>query len=183
MSAVTFFLEALRDRHVAAPLPSSRFLVRRLVRHLDLPDIRTVVELGPGEGSATLPLLRHLRQDARYIAVERNPRFAERLRSIDDRRLKVVEGDARRMTPLLEEVGVREADAVIASIPFTLLNGPDRRQLVRAAHDLLRPDGKIVIFHQYSPLMFPYLKREFRKLKTEFEPLNILPCWLIAGTR
>jgi phospholipid N-methyltransferase len=178
-----FFREFLRDRHVAALRPSSHHLIRRLLRHVDATRTATVVELGPGSGVATRPLLRHLGADARYVAIERNPRFAAVLEKEDDPRLEIVRGDARNMAALLDQTGLDSADAVIASIPFTYLDNESRERLVRDVATLLAPEGIFVIFHQHTPLMAPYLKRRFREVRTEFEPRNFLPCFLITARR
>jgi phospholipid N-methyltransferase len=176
-----FFREYLRDVHVAAVSPSSSFLTRRLLRALDLPATKLVIELGPGDGAATKPLLAALTTDARYVAIERNPNFAAALRGTDPR-LTIVEGVAQDMERALGDLAGR-ADAVIASIPFTYLTKEERAAVCAAAKRMLRPGGTFVVFHQYSPLMVPYVKKTFGAVRVEFEPLNLFPCFLMKATK
>lgn len=180
---IGFFRESIRDRHVAAVLPSSNHLVQRLMRHLDFSGIRTLVELGPGNGAATAGILKRLTPQARHLAVERNPHFAAALKRVDDPRLQVIEGDARELDALLDANGVNQADAVIASIPFTYLTDAERRDLVRQVKARLRPGGRFVVFYQHWPLMYPYLRREFSQVRVDYEPLNFLPCFLFSCTK
>jgi phospholipid N-methyltransferase len=170
----------ISDRDVGALHPSSRFLVRRLIRCLRAGPIRTVVELGPGPGVATRPLLEALPAEARYIAIEKNPAFLAALKSsIADPRLSAVEGDACSVREILSSQGVATADAIIASIPFSFLSEEQRAGLVDAVWSLLADDGDFVIFHQFTPLMLSLVKKRFPRVRVLFEPRNIMPCFLI----
>lgn len=177
-----FFLEYLRDLKVAAIAPSSAFLVRRLLRRLDPSRRHLVLELGPGDGVATSAVLAALPADARLVAVERNPHFAAALKQWTDPRLTALEGDARAAGQL-GKLGPNQVDAVLASIPFTYLNKADRAALTATAKRLLKPGGIFIVFHQYSPLMLPYMKKEFGNVTAEFEPLNVFPCFLMTATK
>lgn len=172
----------LKDLHVAALAPSSPRLVARLMHHLRAVEPRLIVELGPGDGVATAAALDLLSPHGQLLAVERNHDFAAALAAWPDRRLFVTEGDARRADELYgDQLG--RADAVIASIPFTYLSPADREAVARAAAKLLRPGGIFVIFHQYSPLMRPVIKRVFGHVHTEFELFNVMPCFLMTATK
>lgn len=174
-----FFREFLHDRNVAAVSPSSPQLMKRLVKNLDLPRIRRIVELGPGDGVAARALLPKLAEDARYVAIERNPNFVARLKRMKERRVTVILGAAQDLRRVVSHADGK-VDAVIASIPFTYLKKDERAALVADVKKLLRPGGQFVVFHQYSPLMVPYLAKEFGEVRVEFEPLNVFPCFLMA---
>jgi phosphatidylethanolamine/phosphatidyl-N-methylethanolamine N-methyltransferase len=171
----------LKDRDIAAISRSSPILIKHLIRHLDLPNIKVLVELGPADGVATKPILKGLPADARVIALEKNRDFAAELRSWPDKRLEVIEDDARHIKKVLEDRGINVIDAAVASIPFTYLTNAERRELVVSVKKLLKPGGVFIIFHQYSPLMLPYMKKTFRRVRLEFEALNLFPCFLIIG--
>jgi phospholipid N-methyltransferase len=142
--------------------------------------IKTIVELGPGPGIATRPVLDALPGDARYIAIEKNPAFLAALRkSIDDPRLRIVEGDACAVREILAEQGIAGVDAVIASIPFSFLKKEQRAALVDTVFSLLRDDGDFVIFHQFTLMMRPLARRSFASVSVHFEPRNIMPCFLL----
>ncbi|HTK05483.1 MAG TPA: methyltransferase [Candidatus Eisenbacteria bacterium] len=176
---ISFFREFLADRNVAAISPSSPHLMKRLLKRLDLAGTETLVELGPGDGVAMRAILPKLPPDARYVAIERNPNFAAALRLRPDRRAEIIQGRAQDLEKLLP-ADIGKVDAVIASIPFTYLKKEERRAVVASAKRMLRPGGIFVVFHQYSPLMVPYLAKEFDEVHVEFEPLNVFPCFLMA---
>ncbi|MEY4744223.1 MAG: hypothetical protein RL272_168 [Candidatus Parcubacteria bacterium] len=176
---ISFFREFLADRNVAAVQPSSPHLMRRLLKRLDADDIRLLVELGPGDGVAMRAILPKLAADARYVAIERNPNFVAALKKDLDPRATVIQGRAQDLEAILPD-DVGRADAVIASIPFTYLKKDERRAVVAAAKRMLRQGGTLVVFHQYSPLMLPYLAKEFEEVNVEFEALNVFPCFLMS---
>lgn len=177
---VSFLKEFLKDHYVAAVQPSSPHLMRRLLKRLDLDAAKLVIELGPGDGVAMRAILPKLAADARYVAIERNANFVAALRGGGlDARATLLEGRAQELDRMLPgDVG--KADAVIASIPFTYLKKDERRTVLAAVKKMLRPGGMFVIFHQYTPLMVPYLAKEFDEVKVEFEALNILPCFMMT---
>ncbi|MFA6603229.1 MAG: rRNA adenine N-6-methyltransferase family protein [Patescibacteria group bacterium] len=179
----SFTKRYLRDPRVAALSPSSKPVICRILKHLPLENISTLVELGPGDGVATKQILAGLKSDARVLAIETNAVFAADLQAWGDKRLKVVLDDARRLLPCLAENNISAPDAIIASIPFTYLSREERRELVADAKTALKPGGIMIIFHQYSPLMAPYLKEAFGKVNVEFEPLNIFPCFVMTAVK
>ena len=76
-------------------IPSSRFLIRELLKPVDWAQAKVIVEYGPGVGVITTEVLRQMRPDAVLIAIETNPDFVTYLReSIQDERLHVVQGSA-----------------------------------------------------------------------------------------
>src|ERR1700730_17551934 len=98
-AALLFARNFLRHpRMLGSIVPSSRFLVRRLLAPVDWSQARVIVEYGPGVGVVTWQILRNMRPDAALIVIEMNPQFVAFLRSaIADVRLKVVEGSADRV--------------------------------------------------------------------------------------
>src|SRR3984957_21025370 len=87
-------------------VPSSRFLVRRLLAPIDWSEARVIVEYGPGIGVVTWQILRRMRPDAVLIVIETNPEFVAFLRSaITDVRLKVVEAPRDKVVELLTDDG------------------------------------------------------------------------------
>ena len=175
-----YLRQYVKDKDVGALHPSSRFLVRRLLGCLRPERIRTIVELGPGPGIATRPILEAIPAGARYLAIEKNPAFLASLKaSIPDSRLRVIAGDACSIRDILAAEGVAAPDAVIASIPFSFLTKERRAGLVADIGSLLADDGDFVIFHQFTLLMRPLARKHFPRVHAQFEPRNIMPCFLI----
>jgi phospholipid N-methyltransferase len=175
-----YLRQYVSDRDVGALHPSSRFLIRRLIRCLSPGSIGTLVEFGPGPGISTRPILQVIPASARYVAIEKNPVFLASLKSaVPDPRLLAVEGDARSSREILSGLGITTADAVIASIPFSFLTRDERAAIVDAVYSVLADDGDFVVFHQFSLLMRSLLKERFPRVRVLFEPRNVFPCFLL----
>src|SRR5437870_6324150 len=68
-------------------LPSSPFVVDKVLNQIDWPNAKVIVEYGPGVGTFTHEVLRRMRPDATLIALEINSDFFGFLRdSIRDPR-------------------------------------------------------------------------------------------------
>lgn len=181
MGLIPFLKTALKDmRRVGAVMPSSRFAVRRILRQVPA-DARFALEYGPGDGVLTRELLKRLPPDGRILAIETNDEFVGCLRRIQDSRLTVVHGDARLAAAFARQHGFAGFDLALSGIPFSLLPGELRRDIVSMTHDLLRSGGVFVVY-QTSPLMVPYLKRQFG-VKTSVEPLNVPPYFVMRAER
>lgn len=156
-------------------VPSSRFLVDQLLRHVDWSEARLIVEYGPGVGTFTGAMLRRMRPDARLIAIELNHQFVEFLgASYPDPRLRVVRGSALEVDDILRDHGRAEADAIVSGIPFSTIDLDLRRRILRKSHDALGPDGRFLVY-QFSRAVLPHLRRSFGRVEEEFVPFNILP--------
>jgi 16S rRNA (adenine1518-N6/adenine1519-N6)-dimethyltransferase len=96
----------LVDRNIAA----------KIVREFDPKPEDTVVEIGPGEGALTGLLLE---SGCRLIAVELDPRAAERTRATYGTRIEVIEGDFLRadLAAIARDHGVEKL-RVIGNIPY-----------------------------------------------------------------
>src|SRR5688572_20367690 len=75
-------------RMLGSLIPSSRFLVSRLLDQVDWHRAGTIVEYGPGVGTFTGEILRRLRPDGTVVAIDTNRDFARHLaRTLRDDRL------------------------------------------------------------------------------------------------
>jgi phospholipid N-methyltransferase len=91
------FLEAFgtHPRLVGAVLPTSRWAVADMLDMADIQGANSIVELGAGTGVFTQEILARLRQDARVVALEIDPRLAALLTErFQDPRLEVKCGSA-----------------------------------------------------------------------------------------
>jgi phospholipid N-methyltransferase len=172
--ALNFFKH---PRMLGSIIPSSRFLIERVLRQVDWKRARVIVEYGPGVGTFTSEILRRMRPDAMLVVFETNPEFVEFLReSLPDSRLRVVHGSAAEVGDYLEREGEKHADYVISGIPFTTLPNQVRQDVLRQTHKVLQPDGVFLVY-QFSPKVLGYLEPFFRVTRG-FEPWNILPAQL-----
>ena len=159
-------------------IPSSRYVVDRVLGQVDWQRAHTIVEYGPGVGTLTGEILRRLRPDATLVAIEMNGDFVRYLRrTVTDRRLQVVEGSAAEADSFLSARGLRHADYVISGIPYSTMPAEVRDRILRTTHDVLHPDGAFLVY-QFTRAVLPYLRDTFALVDQKFEPRNIMPARL-----
>lgn len=159
-------------------IPSSRFLINRLLGRVDWARARVLVEYGPGVGTFTGEILERMHPEATLVVLETNPDFVGYLRNtLGDDRLHVVHGSAADVAQELQRLGLGQADYVISGIPFSTLPEEIREQILRSTRDVLLPDGSFLVY-QFSPKVLQYLRRFFSRVDRDFEPLNFLPAQL-----
>lgn len=159
-------------------IPSSRFLIGKVLRQVDWRRARVMVEYGPGVGTFTSEILRRMRPDGRLIVFETNPDFVDFLRhSFPDPRLRVVHGSAAQVGTVLTEEGLDGADYVISGIPFSTIPEGTRADILAATRSAIGNDGAFLVY-QFSPKVLPYLEQFFSRVTRGFEPWNILPAQL-----
>jgi phospholipid N-methyltransferase len=181
MSLFSFLKTAVRDPiRVGAVMPSSSYAVRRILAQFP-GDFKYVIEYGPGDGVITREVLKLMPAGGRLLAIETNGEFIDALRQIDDKRLILVQGDARRAADYAEAYGFGRFDLAFSGIPFSMLTSADRHAVVDMTHGLLDDSGTFVVY-QTSPLMVPYLSRKFR-VKTSLEPLNVPPYFVMRAAK
>lgn len=166
----TFF----KDEGVATLSPSSRFLVRRVVKGLALEEAETIVEYGPADGVITKRMLQDLPPTATLIAIERNEEFWTRLKTIADPRLRPVLGDVLSVEQIMREHGVSRVDRVVSGIPFSFLKSHQREALMAATARALKPGGRFVAY-QCTTHLIPLLKKHFDDVDIQFEIRNLPP--------
>jgi len=171
------FLQAFlrRPKEVGSIIPSSRFLMRRVVRAADARDARVVVELGPGTGGSTRALLRTMAPDATLVAIEINPRFARLMaHSIRDPRLVVHQGSATDIDRILAQHGLPAPDVVLSGIPFSTMPRSVGLAIIRAVHAALAPGGRFVAY-QVRDRVELLGRQVFGRARVQMELLNVPP--------
>lgn len=173
MRAIDFLKASLTDYRVAALTPSSRYVVRGIVRHIPS-RARGVVEYGAGDGVITREILRILGAEAKVAAIEIREEFVRELARISDPRLSVIHDDVISISARSDALGLPPIDAVVSGIPFSWLAPATRREVVHHTHHFLAPGG-VFIVDQHSLLMLPVLKQIFPRVEWYFEPRNLPP--------
>ena len=165
-------------RMLGSIVPSSRFLVRQLLKPIDWSQAQVIVEYGPGVGVITSEVLRRMRPDAMLIAIETNSDFVNYLRtSIQDERLRVVEASAEAVDEILRRYGQSNASYVISGIPFSTIPAAVRESILLKTCEVLKPGGSFLVY-QFSTHVLRDLRRIFRYVRRQFEPFNVLPAHL-----
>jgi phospholipid N-methyltransferase len=159
-------------------IPSSRFLVNKVLSEVDWVRGRVFLEYGPGVGTFTTEILRRMRPDAVLIALETNADFVRFLRGrIHDDRLHVVHGSAAEADAALGHLNLSHADYIVSGIPYTTIPPDIREIILRKTHSLLHPSGAFLVY-QFTRTVLPHLQEVFERIRQDFEPLNVMPARL-----
>ena len=173
------FLRAFgaHPRLVGAVLPTSRWAVVDMLDMADIQRVKSIVELGAGTGVFTREILARLRQDARVVALERDPRLAGLLSErFQDPRLEVKCGSAEDLNSYLDGMTV---DVVVSGLPFSSLKSDVRARILEQVVQALAPEGVALVL-QYTPFIQRQLRRLFPSVKRRVSPLNVPPAFLFA---
>jgi phospholipid N-methyltransferase len=170
-------------RMLGSLIPSSRFLVQRLLGRIDWKRAKTIVEYGPGVGTITAHILQRMSPHTKLVVFEMNEDFVRYLkRSFPDKRLHVVHGSAERVQKELDKLKLDGADYIISGIPFTTMPVALREKIMRESRRALKPGGAVLVY-QFTRAVLPYLRSHFDHIDQDFEPLNVLPARLFYCRR
>ncbi|MCI2417148.1 methyltransferase domain-containing protein [Saccharopolyspora sp. K220] len=169
----TFLTRALRrPSTVGAVLPTSRHVAAAVAAVVPSYGTPTVLELGPGTGALSGPIQRRLAEGARHLAVEIDPEMVRYLHRAKPW-LEVIEGDATHLRKLLDTAGVYRVDAVISSIPWTLLPPDKQRELLQEAASVMAPGGVFTTVTYLTTLWRPATHAFVEALHDTFD--EVLP--------
>jgi phosphatidylethanolamine/phosphatidyl-N-methylethanolamine N-methyltransferase len=169
-----FLRRAVRRPHrFGSPAPSSRRLAEQLANLLPDSGASAVVELGAGSGALTTQIHRRLPPGSRLIAVEVDEVLAAGL-AADLPDVDVRQGDAEQLPALLAEAGIAHADAIVTSLPWTLLPHRRRNVLLDTIAAALTTEGMATAVLTRTAL--PNRARELRRaFETRFTTVTMTP--------
>lgn len=178
-----FFREPFK---IGAICPSSAALARVVADACDIRHGATVVELGPGTGSFTGPLLRRLGGHGRLVAVELNPRNSEVLRERFPR-CEVIHDSAEH---LARHLAAGCADCIVSGLAWGNMLPKTQDAILDAILKTLSPEGQFVAFGYLHAAWFPTslgfrrrLQRHFHRVETtpivwrNLPPAFVFRCW------
>ena len=163
-------------RMLGSVVPSSRFLISRILRQADWARTRVVVEAGPGVGTLTTGILDRLHRDGTVVAFEMNRTFVTHLRarsSIPGWGSPPFGADA---DPRWRSVAPDRSTARVGhSAEWAHAAGsPGSRGGMAAAAQPGRGHGGLSVHPVGRTRPAPGV----RHVRQEFEPLNVLPAWV-----
>lgn len=180
------FLGAFASAHrtIGAVAPTSHAVAERMTRLAGIPHVRTVAELGPGTGPITRSILAALPSNGRLWAFEVYEPFLEQLRaSIDDPRFTLLARSAEDVNAIRQEDAAAAGgfDAIISSVPFSLMEPEQTRAILREAGKALGPDGVFVALQYHPRYLAPYLRDAFETVERSVYPWNVPPVLLLRA--
>lgn len=155
-----------QGRAVAALMPSGKALARACCHYIDPDAPQVIVELGAGTGAITRQAAARMHPHSRLIAIERDPDFADMLRTSLPR-AEVVQGSAESMASLLAARAVGHVDVLLNGLPMPSLPPPARTAVIEAIAAL--PGDPRVAQITVMPWVFQRFYRRFYR-EVAFEP-------------
>jgi phospholipid N-methyltransferase len=161
-------------------VPSSRFLVQRVLEPIDWQAARVLVEYGPGVGTLTREILGRMHRDARLVVIETNADFVRFLRAtLGDPRVDVVQDSAANVQGILQGLGLARANCIISGIPIGSMPDPVRADIAEKSRDALGVGGLFVVY-QFTSRVLPALRRTLNQVDCSFERRNLPPAKLFV---
>jgi phospholipid N-methyltransferase len=163
---------------VGSVIPSSETLITHMLKPVDWASTRLFVEYGPGVGTFSQHILRHLPADAVYIAIDTNPDFITYLsETILDTRFRPVLGSAVDVQQIVRDSGFDHADYVLSGLPFSTLPTGVGPAIANATADVLRPGGAFLVY-QFRAKVRDFIAPHFKRIDQAMEYWNVPPCCL-----
>lgn len=153
--SVLFFKRFLqRPFQVASIIPSSKALVERVAKKMDLSRPRVIAEYGPGEGVHSREIARRMPPGSKLLLFELDSAFSRDLRRqfSNDPRVHVVNADAATLPEELKRRGIEQCDYILSGIPFSILEISKKRDLLRKTYEVLKPGGSFIIYQVTNEL-------------------------------
>ena len=176
----TFFNER---KQVGAVAPSSSFLVRKMCNQIDFKTAKVILELGPGTGVFTTELLKRARKDTKIILIELNTTFFDILKDkFHDDRLIILNRSADEIDAILKEYKINQLDAILSSLPLTIIPDRIKKKIIIHAYNFLK-EGGVYTQYQYSLNARKLIETKFGKLKISFVPINVPPAFVYTAVK
>jgi len=163
-----------RPRMVGAVAPSSERLAHEVLRHADLENAATVVELGAGTGAITREILAQVKPGTRVIVVELDEKHSELLTHRFPGAIVCCDS-AENLQAILRRHGCRRADVVVSSLPWASLPVPVRERITTAILGSLEDDGRLCGFGYVHAAWHPAVRAFHERLRSNFASVYISP--------
>jgi phosphatidylethanolamine/phosphatidyl-N-methylethanolamine N-methyltransferase len=159
----------------ASVIPSSKKASKAVLSELDWNKIKTVVELGPGNGTFTKQILAQCNPGTMVILIELEESYIELLKQKFGDQIQVVHNSAHLLRAILESFGLSKTDLIVSSLPF--LPSPIRQEVNNAIlHET--DQGAAFRFFTYMPPIMKLFYKDMPLRKITFVMENIPPMWI-----
>ena len=133
---------------------------------------KLILELGPGAGAVTEPLLRKINDDCKYVGIELNTHLVNYLnKNYPDR--DFLEGSAEMATDVAAKYG--PIDAVVSSLPWTIFPGEVQEKIINSVYSSLKEGGVFVTYVCLNASVYPAAKNLKRLLDDNFNSVKKSP--------
>ena len=157
---------------VGAVWPSSPALAGMMIRAARVRSAEFVLEIGPGSGAFTGPILKSLRSEARFLAVEKCPELARTV-SAKFPGARIVSGCATDLTAHLKDHG--NPDAIVSGLPWAAFDDSLQNSILKEITSSIAEDGIFATFAYFGPHRLKAGRAFRKKLDHHFREIGTTP--------
>jgi phosphatidylethanolamine/phosphatidyl-N-methylethanolamine N-methyltransferase len=157
-------------------VPSSSYLARLMVQQAGLERADAVLEYGPGTGVFTHHILRELRPQSKFAAIEINPRFAAIFRA-EHPSVPLFEDSVENVHAICESMQIDAVDCVISGLPWAFFPKSVQIMFLDQMMKVLKPGGTFVSFGYLHSLSLPTGRHLAALLPTYFTTVSRSIVW------
>ena len=166
MKNIQFIKESLKSiKEVGTVLPSSKFVVSKMIEAINFKKDLLILELGSGTGPITSQILKKMTLNSKLICFETNESFQKELKQKFDGKITLINDSAENMKLHLNKLKITKVDYIISSIPLVTLPKKMTNKILLTSSEILGKDKKFVQL-QYSKIMDKRLKMSHRLPKS-----------------
>jgi phospholipid N-methyltransferase len=174
MNNVKYAIAAVKSfKNVGSMVPSSSFLVKKIIKDIDFDHEIAILELGAGTGVITREVLSRMSDNSVLYSYENNSTFIDSLKNIHDDRLIIKAENVSNLNLLKDDY----FDVVISSLPLANMAKGFKNKIYKDIKAKLKDTG---VYLQYQYLLFDYnrIGKSFGNCKLEFCLLNMPPAFI-----
>jgi len=165
---------------VGSVVPSSKFLSRKMLDHLNFKSANLVVELGPGTGVFTERIIEKLGKESTLLIIELNDTFYKDLKKrITDKRVHIRKGSASELQKFMKELGIEKADFIVSSLPLAIIPNILRKRIIIEIKHQLEKNGEFIQF-QYTLQSLKLFKKVFKQVSIRHCLFNMPPAFVYS---
>jgi len=173
-----FFKEAVKNIKTSGTIvPSSRYLIQKMLKSVDFSNAKIIVEYGSGNGIITKEILKKLDSNSKLICFEINTEFYNHLKTFKDSRLIIFNESCENIKSVCDQLNITEIDYIISSLPLTIIPDIVSKKILNESYDQLKRNGYFIQY-QYSLSYFKKIKKIYKNVDLDFEIRNIPPAFI-----
>lgn len=165
---------------IGSVVPSSRFLVTKMLESIDWQQTRSIIELGAGTGVITAAIDARRKPGSTFISFERDDDMRHELKA----RFPDIHAhhDAFMLRDVLTKQSLNGVDCIVSGLPFANFDDAQRTALISDIHAALRPGGVFIAF-QYTRLLQPYFLSVYGRYECKRVLINLPPALVYFCTK
>lgn len=177
MNRIDFLQGFLRSPlEVGSVIPSSRFMIRKIMSHIEDVQPRSVVELGAGTGVITRELSKYCSdQNIPLIVFEKDDKMRAELQQQFPN--ISIHSDAFDLPQIIVDLKMDHVDCIISGLPFFYFPENKKDELLEKIYAQLPSNGSFIKY-QYTTELKKRIMHTFDEVSMNYVLLNIPPTFL-----